>query len=60
MIKLAATLALALGALVPVLTPCATEDSTVCNWDGHTSGNGAGASYIALTEDISIRYSEGN
>ena len=54
MIKLAAALILALGALVPVLTPCATEDSLMCNWD---SGNGAGTSYVAITEEFSIVYS---
>lgn len=57
MIKLAATLILALGAMVPVLTPCATEDSTMCNWD---SGNGRGTSYVALSDDLSIVYSAGH
>ena len=54
MIKLAAALILALGAMVPVLTPCATEDSLMCNWD---SGNGAGTSYVALTDQVSVVYS---
>jgi hypothetical protein len=54
MLKLAAVLALALGALVPVLTPCPTEDSTMCRWDATAHGNGAGDSFIALTDHVSV------
>jgi hypothetical protein len=54
------TLALALSALVlgaiPVLTPCATEDSTLCNWDSATRGNGKGSSFISLTDDWKVSY----
>lgn len=54
------TLALALIALllsaIPVLTPCATEDSTLCNWDSSSRGNGVGLSYVALTDSIRIPY----
>ena len=56
MLKLAAALAVVLGAMVPVFTPCATEDSTACNWDSGAHGNGRGISYVALTEQFSIQY----
>lgn len=36
-------------------TPCATEDSSGCYWDGDTRGNKTGASYLAVTETIVIR-----
>lgn len=39
---------IALTALVPVLTPCATEDSSMCNWDAVRRSNGQGLSFIAL------------
>lgn len=36
-------------------TPCATEDSTMCYWNGATQGNKTGTSYLALTDSIVIR-----
>lgn len=56
---LAATLLVAwagatLGAL-QLTTPCRTEDSTFCYWDGSTRGNHTGYSFIALTETLQIR-----
>lgn len=38
------------------LTPCPTEDSVFCYWDGATRGNGEGESFIALTETLSLNY----
>lgn len=40
--------------LIAIFPACPEEDSTGCYWDGATRGNGAGISYIALTEDIQI------
>ena len=56
MIGAAIWLALALVAAIPILTPCPTEDSTLCNWNASEHGNGHGASYVALTEDLWIYY----
>lgn len=54
------TLALALTALllclVPVLSPCQTEDATMCNWDASSRSNGIGESYVAITESFAIHY----
>lgn len=50
-----AAVAMMLGA-VPVVTPCPTEDSTLCYWDSSTHGNGLGLSYVALTEDVRLYY----
>lgn len=36
-------------------TPCRTEDSTLCYWNGDTRGNKTGYSFIALTETLQIR-----
>lgn len=33
---------------------CATEDSTICAWDGSAQGNGQGASFVALSDDLII------
>jgi hypothetical protein len=54
---LALTLVALLLSLVPVLTPCASEDGTLCNWDASARGNGLGTSFIALTDSIAIPYS---
>lgn len=35
-------------------TPCPTEDSVLCYWDGSQRGNGQGSSFVALTETLSI------
>ena len=53
---LALALTLLLLALVPVLSPCPTEDATLCNWNAVERSNGIGESYVALTETISIHY----
>lgn len=55
-LALTLTLTALLLALVPVLSPCQTEDATMCNWDASSRGNGIGESYVALTEDLSIHY----
>lgn len=52
------TLALALTvlllALVPVLSPCQSEDATMCTWNAQQSGNGLGTSFTAVTEQLVI------
>lgn len=40
-----------LAALFP---PCPTEDSALCHWRADVSGNGAGVSFIALSESFAL------
>lgn len=62
--KTLAALTLAIGCAVTgtalhiTSTPCPTEDSTLCFWDGSTRGNQTGVSYVALTETIIIHTSK--
>lgn len=39
---------------VPLLTPCQSEDGTMCHWDASERGNRHGASYIAFTEEVRV------
>lgn len=34
--------------------PCPTEDSLGCTWYGQSQGNGIGATYTAVTDDLVI------
>lgn len=43
------------AALHIVATPCPTEDSTLCYWDGDTRGNKTGISFVSLTETLKVR-----
>lgn len=42
------------GALHIAATPCPTEDSNLCYWDGTARGNKTGESFIALSDGLSI------
>lgn len=35
-----------------LLSPCATEDSNNCYWDGSTMGNGRGDSYVTVNDTV--------
>ena len=48
-VTIPAALFLALAALFP---PCRTEDSALCHWRADVSGNGAGVSFIALSDSL--------
>lgn len=43
-----------LGGTAVAMTPCQTEDSTMCYWDAGTSGDGYGTSFVSITDDIVI------
>ena len=49
-------LALLLAALTAFLPACTTEDDVLCYWDAAASGNGAGTSFISLTEDTILTF----
>lgn len=37
-------------------TPCATEDANVCTWYSNVQGNGSGDNFIAITDELLIRF----
>jgi len=47
--------AIILAALLHLFPACPTEDSNRCGWDAATSGNGRGASFIALTDTLILK-----
>jgi hypothetical protein len=53
--------AAAFAALLSIMPPCPTEDSTNCGWDASKRGNGRGVSFVAIetTAGELLIYEEG-